>query len=480
LPKFPIDLLQHPPTRPLLRPAGAQTAVRVVLLVGYVALAALGWGRDAIPGVPDLHPRAYTHATTLLFWVFWFMGLVLVVPVLGRAWCGVCPLGWMTDAVGRRGVGLPWPRWISRGWGALVVFGLGVGAVVGTRANLSPHVTAVLVTGVGTLALASALLWRRSAFCRGLCPVGAVLALYGRHAPVAVGPKDPGACRACGRACVATAPEWRRSDWGRWVWFHRWDRGGCPVALEPGRMDAAECLLCLRCLRRCPGENLALWWGRRPSSGDLGPARAVFLGLLLGLVTLALYRTWPAAEVALTPGVRPPAWLRSAWIGVVVPAFLLAVPAALGRTALWLGGRPESPPAGVRPGHAPRTRPFGWRSVLPAFVGPVLGAHGALALVKLNAKAGYLPYLAYDPLGAETYLAVHVSRALAKPDLLVPLAVLRWLALGILGLGILGGARVLVRRWHSPETRQEALWYLPSWLLVSGGLAAALWHWLGG
>ena len=72
-------------------------------------------------------------------------------------------------------------------------------------------------------------------------------------------------------------------------------------------------------------------------------------------------------------------------------------------------------------------------------IGPVLGAHAALALIKLNAKGGYLPYLFYDPSGASTYLAIHASGQLPLPDLLLPLAVLRWVVLGVFAVGVAAG-----------------------------------------
>ncbi len=480
--RLPVDLFSQRLTRPFLRPPWAQAGLRLLGLAGYVALAALGWGRDGIPGVPVLHPRAYTHATTLLFWVAWLMGLVLLVPLTGRAWCGVCPLGWVSDAVGRRGLGLPWPRWLARGWGGLAVFGAGVAAVGGAGVHLSPHGTAVLIVGVGALTLASGLLWRRGAFCRGLCPVGMALGLYTRHAPLEVRPRDPDRCAGCARRCIATDPEWRRADWGRWVWFRRRDRGGCPVALEPSRMDPTECTLCLRCLRRCPDGNLGLWWGRRPSPRALTPARAVFLGLLMGLVLLGVLRTWPEVEAALTPGVRPPAWFRGVWVGLAVPAVLLLAPTLA--EAVWrrLAGRPAPRPAAGDPGRGGGIQPVwpGALRILPAFVGPVLGGHAALALVKINAKAAYLPYLLYDPLGTETYLAVHVSGLLPKPDMVVPLAALRWLALGVFALGCAAGARRWREVFCDPGTRRLSLFYAPAWLVLGAGMAAALAHWLGG
>ena len=74
-----VDLYRTPILGPVLRSEWPQRAVQIGLLLGYLALAVLGWGRDGIPGIPELHPRMYTHATTLLFWVFWMMGLVLLV-----------------------------------------------------------------------------------------------------------------------------------------------------------------------------------------------------------------------------------------------------------------------------------------------------------------------------------------------------------------------------------------------------------------
>jgi len=107
-----------------------------------------------------------------------------------------------------------------------------------------------------------------------------------------------------------------------------------------------------------------------------------------------------------------------------------------------------------------------------------LGAHAALALVKLNAKAAYLPYLFYDPTGASTYLAIHASRLLPVPDLLLPLALLRWLALGCLALGVLGGVREFGRSRGTPGGGVALALYAGSFAAVAGLLGATLVHWL--
>lgn len=478
-----VDLWRASLSRWVLRGPWVQRLCQWGLLAGYAALVALGWGYDAVPGVPVAHPLLYTHAATLLFWVVWFMGLVLAVPVVGRAWCGVCPLGFVADGLGRRGLGLAWPRRLRSG--ALLPLGFltGVGAVVWGDAHKSPHRTAVFLAVVGAAAVLSALVWRRSAFCRGLCPVGGVLHLYSRYAPVVVRPVDGALCSCCAdRSCTNRRGGWRRWDLGNWVVQRKVFASGCPVALDPPTMDATECVLCLRCLRECSRQNLGVFWGRGPEERMVGRPATVLAVVLAGLVTLALLRTWPAAKEFLTPWSAPPDWVSFLWLGVALPGVALLGPSVW--TVVWsalCGSSTAAPrqglPVPARRVKAPR-RLF-WEVAgrhVPAFVGPVLGAHGALALVKLNAKAGYVPYLAYDPLGVSTYLAVHLSRTLALPDLLLPLPWLRWCALALWGVGAAAGARAAVRGWP----REGGAWATHAFCFAafSGLLGAALIHWL--
>ncbi len=50
----------------------------------------------------------------------------------------------------------------------------------------------------------------------------------------------------------------------------------------------------------------------------------------------------------------------------------------------------------------------------------VLSAHLALALVKLNAKLGYLPLALQDPSGVKSFLAINVMQTLTPPGVLIP------------------------------------------------------------
>ena len=62
----------------------------------------------------------------------------------------------------------------------------------------------------------------------------------------------------------------------------------------------------------------------------------------------------------------------------------------------------------------------------------VLSAHFALAIVKLNAKFGYLPLALQDPSGVKSFLAINVMQTLAPPGVLVPLDILKWVIVVIL------------------------------------------------
>ena len=60
--------------------------------------------------MPD--PLMYTNLGNLAFWVLWLMGIVVLVPLVGRAWCSVCPVGAMNEFTSRFGLKKIFPRFI--------------------------------------------------------------------------------------------------------------------------------------------------------------------------------------------------------------------------------------------------------------------------------------------------------------------------------------------------------------------------------
>ena len=65
----------------------------------------------------------------------------------------------------------------------------------------------------------------------------------------------------------------------------------------------------------------------------------------------------------------------------------------------------------------------------------ILAAHAVLAIVKINAKAGYLPFAIADSSGVKSFLAINVMNTVSAPGVLLSLDSLKWVALLVLIAG---------------------------------------------
>jgi len=129
-------------------------------------------------------------------------------------------------------------------------------------------------------------------WCRVLCPLGAMLGLFSRWAPLRL-VTNPGRCTSCGLC-----------------------RLGCPASARsvssPDVCDPSECLLCLRCARICPQEAISLRFVPMSSSIPFAPKRRVLLsglasGVLLPVLSRADGRLFSASDPKL---IRPPGALN--------------------------------------------------------------------------------------------------------------------------------------------------------------------------
>jgi len=470
------NVLDIPLIGAMVRSTWSWRLLRLAMLALLMAMIAYGWHAHAIPGVAVRDPLMYTNFATFNLWVVWLMGMVGVALLLGRSWCTVCPVGWLNGLVSRFGLRREMPGWLNNFIPVTLVLVLLQLLVYFLAIHRFPDYTAVLLAWMILLTLAAGLVFRRRAFCVLLCPAGAVFSLYARLAPWQLRVKSQQVCAGCDdKPCIATDRVWRQASLGEMRLNWRSRPEGCPVALVPAEIhDSAACTLCLNCVQTCCNDNIAVGtrgWPGDLKQGGLRPSEALFFIVLLGLLTTNFAKVhvdlreaifWLPETLARSLGWDAAGFypLAVLWIGLLFPLLLLGpglLVNLLGRirfsTLAEEPGPVTEPPGRVLSGHMLMAT-LG-RMVLP-LLPLVVSAHLALAIVKLNAKLGYLPLTLHDPSGVRSFLAINVMQTMPGPGVLVSLDILKWLVAAVLFIGLLlslwAGRVVAKEPTPAPET----------------------------
>jgi polyferredoxin len=451
------NLLDIPILGALLRSTWSWRLLRLTMLILLLVMIALGWRQHAIPGVAVRDPLMYTSFTTATLWVVWMMGMVPVAMLFGRSWCTVCPVGWLNGVASRLGLRRELPVWLNTFIPVTLVLLLLQLLVYFFAIHRFPDYSAVLLTWMVVLALLIGLIFRRRAFCLLLCPAGALFNLYARIAPWQLRVRSTETCAGCAaKPCISTRPSWREAVLGNLKLTWRSRPEGCPVDLVPAELsDSADCTLCMNCVQTCCNDNLKLgfraWPGDLRSAG-LPPSVTAFFIVLLGLLTANFTKVnvdlreaifWLPQQLALTLGWAETGFypLAVAWVGFLLPLLLLLpglIVYFVGQIRVATVDAPQPAAAtaaadGSIIGAALATAGRLALAVLPL----VLSAHLVLALVKLNAKLGYLTLALQDTSGIKSYLSINVMRTIAPPGVIIPLDLLKWLIVVVLAIGMI-------------------------------------------
>lgn len=227
--------------RPTLMPALVRACIAFVLAVLLVTL----WGGTRPAGHP-LKEFA-TNPGMLVTWVVWFPLLPLSAFLLGRAWCGVCPIAGFGDLAGKvKRYNLPVPKLLKRldFWLVAASFVLvdWVEELFGVADE--PLATAVFLIVLLYLAFAMTVFWERKAFCRHLCPLGGVLGAYSTMSVLEVRGNKKVCQTQCGEHTCYKGSE---------------KAPGCPLFSYPASINTnAECMMCLNCLKSCENRGVQL------------------------------------------------------------------------------------------------------------------------------------------------------------------------------------------------------------------------------
>jgi len=197
---------------------------------------------------------AGSNLSTVLTWTVWWILLVLLIALFGKAWCYLCPwdaISWWFERLSfwkvkqeTLSLNLQWPRKLRNIYPAVLLFLLLTWLELGWGVTRKPEVTAYLALLMLMLAFVPAFIFERRSFCRYGCLVGRISGLYALFSSLEIRARDRDVCVTCRtRDCV------RGNERGY----------GCPTYQYLGTMDKnTYCIFCGECIRTCPNDNVAV------------------------------------------------------------------------------------------------------------------------------------------------------------------------------------------------------------------------------
>ncbi|KAL3157783.1 hypothetical protein ABBQ32_012207 [Trebouxia sp. C0010 RCD-2024] len=346
-----------------------------------------------IVAVLFLGPQDRPHNFALTaFWGYWWPGIFLVYPFLGRIWCSICPFMIYGEVVQKwrlaKGATLrKWPHAQVEQWGGWFLLAL-FGAILTweevwdlpNSAALSAWLLLLITAG----AMACSWFFERRLWCRHLCPIGGMNGMFAKLSMTELRSRQ-GVCSGncttyqCYKGGPAEAPEGLET-------------GGCPLYSHPAQLtDNRNCVLCMVCLKACPHKSVEvrlrfpasdLWSGHKAL-----PSEVALLFLLLGAVYVH-HLPRLLAQLGLGAGV-----LESPHLHVTATLAVLLAPAALATTTDALmravAGRGSSKPK-LKPflESSYSYMPLVWGATLAFWLGPALQEGGHI-LPRVTATVGW-------------------------------------------------------------------------------------------
>jgi DNA-binding NtrC family response regulator/ferredoxin len=215
------------------------------------------------------------NVTVLLVWAMWWPMLTVSWFVGARIWCSVCPMGAVNDLLNRVGKKkFKVPAFI-RSYG-IYISAAGLAIIIWSEAAskmpYSPLATGFLLLSIVSFAVLSGLLFERRLWCRYLCPLGRLAAIFSGCSVIEWRTNNS----ICNSNCKNNS-------------CYKGDENtpGCPLYQGPFSLRSNQnCILCGNCVKICPNDSPAfnlripgheLWASLKPEK-----VTTVFVPVILG------------------------------------------------------------------------------------------------------------------------------------------------------------------------------------------------------
>lgn len=274
------DLTRNPRVAKLVKNRKFQFFLILPNQIIFWTVIFLGILGTVVPGI---------NFATAITWYIWFCLVFVLMVIVGRGWCAMCPFGGFAEWLQRRtfwqrtqktlGLGRKLPEPVAR-YGLLLSVGTFVLLTwIEERFNIAgpgnPADTGLMVIGIVASAVIVFLVFERRTFCRYLCPLSALIGSVGAVGSAAgFRTRDREVCVSCKtKECMRGGEEGY----------------GCPWYTWPGSADSnLSCGLCSECYKGCPSGNVGLFI-QPPLTSVIAPQRrradlAWSVAFLFGLV----------------------------------------------------------------------------------------------------------------------------------------------------------------------------------------------------
>lgn len=259
--------------------------------------------------------------TTAIFWsLFWPFFMIISLVLIGPAFCGICPHGFIGRYLNRTGGRKPMPSWLGhRGIGLGILIALyWVPVYLFPGLLKTPWIASGLFLILTIAAFAMYYMYKDMAYCVSVCPIGAVTKGFGKVGMVQLRTYQD-ACMECKSFDCSNA---------------------CTHGLQPflfeKRNSMRDCTLCMDCAQSCEAVGFHL---TKPSATLFGKINDrhnafgwVFI-LLLGIITITMRYHHGLGHSSIgkqLPWVQLGAWLKQTsaiavvdWVGFAAMSFAL-------------------------------------------------------------------------------------------------------------------------------------------------------------